>query len=182
MEHCSHQDRREEERGEEGCGVKRWDCFPLVTSLCLVMYKSLHYKSWAKGRCWGGLGKKKLYRTIISQSGNIRYLFEKQILTVLPFFIAKKNIDNTLCDPIDCGHQTLPSMEFSRQEYWSRLPFPTPGALPDPGIESVSPAFGRQILYHCITREALSIWWSILKNTLITKPFYWWLLIMPSII
>ena len=30
------------------------------------------------------------------------------------------------------------SMEFFRQEYWSRLPFPTPGDLPDPGIESVS--------------------------------------------
>ena len=29
-------------------------------------------------------------------------------------------------------------MEFSRQEYWSRLPFPPPGDLPDPGIEPVS--------------------------------------------
>jgi len=31
-------------------------------------------------------------------------------------------------------------MEFSRQEYWSGLPFPSPGDLPDPGIESMSPA------------------------------------------
>ena len=31
-------------------------------------------------------------------------------------------------------------MEFSRQEYWSRLPFPTPGDLPDPGMETVSSA------------------------------------------
>ena len=31
------------------------------------------------------------------------------------------------------------SMEFSRQEYWSWLPFPTPGDLPDPGIEPTSP-------------------------------------------
>jgi len=29
-------------------------------------------------------------------------------------------------------------MEFSRQGYWSRLPFPTPGDLPDPGIEPMS--------------------------------------------
>ena len=29
-------------------------------------------------------------------------------------------------------------MEFSRQEYWNRLPFPTPGNLPDPGIEPMS--------------------------------------------
>ena len=32
------------------------------------------------------------------------------------------------------------SMGFSRQEYWSRLPFPSPGELPDPGIEPRSPA------------------------------------------
>ena len=31
------------------------------------------------------------------------------------------------------------SMEFSRQEYWSGLPFPPPGDLPDPGIEPKSP-------------------------------------------
>ena len=31
-------------------------------------------------------------------------------------------------------------MEFSRQEYWSGLPFPSPGALPNPGIEPGSPA------------------------------------------
>ena len=33
------------------------------------------------------------------------------------------------------------SMGFSRQEYWSGLPFPSPGDLPDPGIEPRSPTF-----------------------------------------
>ena len=37
--------------------------------------------------------------------------------------------------------QALVSMEFFRQEYWSGLPFPSPGDLPDQGIESCSPAF-----------------------------------------
>ena len=32
------------------------------------------------------------------------------------------------------------SMGFSRQEYWSKLPFPSPGDLPDPGIEPGCPA------------------------------------------
>ena len=32
------------------------------------------------------------------------------------------------------------SMVFSRQEYWSGLPFPSPGDLPDPGIQSASTA------------------------------------------
>ena len=36
------------------------------------------------------------------------------------------------------AHQAPLSMEFFRQEYWSGLPFPTPGDLPDPGIESAS--------------------------------------------
>ena len=40
------------------------------------------------------------------------------------------------------------SMEFSRQEYWTGLPFPPPGDFPDPGIKCVCPATGRQILYH----------------------------------
>ena len=37
------------------------------------------------------------------------------------------------------AHQAPPSMGLSRQEYWSGLPFPSPGALPDPGIEPRSP-------------------------------------------
>ena len=41
----------------------------------------------------------------------------------------------TLCDPWTVAHQAPPSMGFSRQEYWSWLPFPSPGDLPDPGIE-----------------------------------------------
>ena len=35
---------------------------------------------------------------------------------------------------------TLQSMEFSRPEYWSEWPFPSPGDLPNPGIEPRSPA------------------------------------------
>ena len=38
-------------------------------------------------------------------------------------------------------HQAPLSMRFSRQEYWSGLPFPSPGDLPDPGIEPGSLAF-----------------------------------------
>ena len=37
-------------------------------------------------------------------------------------------------------NQVPPSMGFSRQEYWSGLPFPSPGYLPDPGVEPRSPA------------------------------------------
>ena len=37
--------------------------------------------------------------------------------------------------PWTVAHQAPLSVEFSRQEYWSGLPFPPPGDLPDPGIE-----------------------------------------------
>ena len=45
----------------------------------------------------------------------------------------------TLCNPVDCSPQAPLSMAFSRQEYWSGLPFSSPGDLPDPGMESASP-------------------------------------------
>ena len=40
--------------------------------------------------------------------------------------------------PWTVAHQAPPSTGFSRQEYWSVLPFPSPGDLPDPGIELAS--------------------------------------------
>ena len=43
-------------------------------------------------------------------------------------------------------HQAPPSMEFSRQECWSGLPFPPPGNLPDTGIEPRSPALWADVL------------------------------------
>ena len=42
--------------------------------------------------------------------------------------------------PWTVAHQAPLSVGFSRQEYWSGLPFPSPGDLPDPGIELGSPA------------------------------------------
>ena len=40
--------------------------------------------------------------------------------------------------PWTVARQALLSMEFSQQEYWSGLPFPPPGALPDAGVEPPS--------------------------------------------
>ena len=46
----------------------------------------------------------------------------------------------TLVSPWTVAHQVPLSMGFSRKEYWSGLPFPSPGDRPDPGIEPRSPA------------------------------------------
>ena len=56
------------------------------------------------------------------------------------------------------AHQAPPSMEFSRQEYWSGLPFPPPGNLPDPGIEYMT----RALQVDCLQ---LSHWESLLIHT-----------------
>ena len=55
-------------------------------------------------------------------------------------FVCAQSCPN-LCKPWTLACQALLFKEFSRQEYWSGLPFPTPGDLPDPGIESVSLVF-----------------------------------------
>ena len=60
----------------------------------------------------------------------------------------------TVCDPWTVANQAFPSMGFSRQEYWSGLPFPSPGDLLDPGIEPRSPwVAGRQ---GCIAGRSLN--------------------------
>ena len=48
--------------------------------------------------------------------------------------------DQLLATPWTVACQTLLSIEFARQEYWSGLPFHTPGDLPNPGIEPAFPA------------------------------------------
>ena len=42
--------------------------------------------------------------------------------------------------PWTVAYQAPSSMEFSREEYWSELPFPSPGDLPNPGIEPGFPS------------------------------------------
>ena len=64
----------------------------------------------------------------------------------------------TLCDPWTADCQAPLPMGFSRQKYWSGLPFPSSGDLPDPGIEPGSPVLqadslpseppGREMVYY----------------------------------
>ena len=66
----------------------------------------------------------------------------------------------TVCDPMDCSLQAPLSMGFSRQEYWSELPFPSPGDLPDPGIEPISlmsPALAGKFFTTSTTWEARTL-------------------------
>ena len=72
----------------------------------------------------------------------------------------------TLATPWTEAHQTPLSMGFSRQEYWSKLPFPYSGDLSNPGIESQCPALqadslltelpGKSIYIYIYISESLS--------------------------
>ena len=55
-------------------------------------------------------------------------------------------MSNSFVTPWTVACQAPLSMGFPRQEYWNRLPFPSPGDLPNPGIEPVSPAFAGRFL------------------------------------
>ena len=77
-----------------------------------------------------------------------------QVRTPLNFKCMHIQSCPTLCwTPWTVAHQASLSVEFSRQEFWSGLPFPNPGDLPDPGIEPnsfVAPAF-QAGFYPCAT-------------------------------
>ena len=77
-----------------------------------------------------------------------------------------------LATPRTAAYQAPPSMGFSRQDYWSGLPFPSPGNLPDPGIEPWSPAVEADALTSEPPGETMTNLDSVLKNrdiTLLTK-------------
>ena len=97
------------------------------------------------------------YMSHDSDSGNVLFLFcicfpysfqhftvnhKEQTLSYI--YIWKVKVKSPSCvqffaTPWTVAYQVPPSLGFSRQEYWSGLPFPSPGDLPDPGIEPGSP-------------------------------------------
>jgi len=75
----------------------------------------------------------------------VRFSFEKLICSFTKWSEVKQSEVKVLsrvrlfATPWTVAYQAPPSMEFSRQEYWSGLPFSSPGDLPNPGMEPRSP-------------------------------------------
>ena len=72
-------------------------------------------------------------------------LQEDSLLSEIPLLTVKVKVKSLshvqlFATPWTVAYQASLSMGFSKQEYWSGLPFPSPGDLPNPGIESGSPA------------------------------------------
>ena len=59
-------------------------------------------------------------------------------LLVVTLSVKSLQVCPSLADPMDCARQAPLSVEFSRQEYWSGLQWPSPGDLPNPEIEPAS--------------------------------------------
>ena len=78
--------------------------------------------------------------------------------------------------PWTVAYQVPQSMGFSRQEYWSGLPFPSPGDLPDPVIDTASPTLKADALPSELPEKPMAIMRTIpnrydLRNALKIKSF-----------
>ena len=65
-----------------------------------------------------------------------------------------------ICDPMDCSLPGSSTMEFRRQEYWSRLPFPSPENLPDPWIKPMSLALAGRFFTTASPGKPIAEWGS----------------------
>ena len=75
-------------------------------------------------------------------------------------------MSNSLVTPWTVACQAPLSTEFSRQEYWSGLPFPSPGDLPDPGIKPGSPALQADSYHLSHKRIPTSLWYEVIFHIL----------------
>ena len=71
--------------------------------------------------------------------------------------------------PWTVAHQSPLSLGFPRQEYWSGLPFPSPGDLPDPGIEPVSLALAGRF-FTTEPPDAKHVWLALISKMLAWYP------------
>ena len=65
--------------------------------------------------------------------------------------------------PWTVAHQDPLSVGFPSQEYWDRLPFPSPGDLPDPGIEPASPALQADSLPLSYKTSPITFYWQTIN-------------------
>ena len=113
-------------------------CQIYVSFLILIMPK---YGEYYYPHCTEEKIKQKCHLSVTESSSHML----KIKLCLQPPFTNKwvKSLSSVrlFATPWTVAYQPPPSMGFSRQEYWSGLLFPSPGDLPDPGIDPGSPAF-----------------------------------------
>ena len=68
--------------------------------------------------------------------------------------------------PQTVANQASMSMGFPKQEYWSGLPFPSPGDLTDPGIEPTTPALAGE--FFLLSHQGNALIWYLLSDLITT--------------
>ena len=142
--------------------VARW-LSRYLSSFRPTYLTGLLWGSKGNGMSWGliwvggysdSIQEDEIYFLILYKSYNLRYaddttlMAENEELKSLLMKVKEmkwSEVNSFSCvqlfeTPWTVAFQALPPMGFSRQEYWSGLPFPSPENLPDPGIEPRSPA------------------------------------------
>ena len=112
---------------------KYWFCvlFFLVQILSYSWFQSAHVNHWVPS---GGKGT----HTVWSRLSWFTFICS-QSYTIVFSESESCSVVTDSATPWTVAHQVPLSTEFSRPEYWSGLPFPSPGNLPDPGIKTRSP-------------------------------------------
>ena len=85
----------------------------------------------------------------------------------MAILVKSLSLVRLLATPWTVAYQAPPSMGFSRQEYWSGLLFPSPGDLPDPGIEPRSPTLRVDALLSESPGKLSSVWHIVTVNRFI---------------
>ena len=96
-------------------------------NLCLLHYRQILYHVTHQGSLFS--------LCLLLLGGVDAYVCPRSIAQSCP----------TLCDAVDCSLPDSSVQGFSKQAYWSRLPFPPPADLPDPGIKPMSPALAGRL-------------------------------------
>ena len=158
-----------------------WSWFPELIFLCSwALPLSVHWpgdllltnRMWQKGQNVISMGKlEKMwlppYEQILLGLLVLQTLIQQVAMLERPITLSCFSHVWLCVTPWTAASQAPLSMGFPKQEYWSGLPFPFPGDLPDPGTEPVSfhLLHCRQILYHWAIGEAWaknSIWFCLL--------------------
>ena len=85
-------------------------------------------------------GKKRFYINLKKEIYVPKIVIPIFLLACVCMCVSHSVVSDSSATPWTVARQAPLSMGFSRQEYWSVLPFPSPGDLPNPGIEPMSPA------------------------------------------
>ena len=122
---------------EQGTGLNALLCHLIFPT---ISWGSLGYLHLTVNR---DHGSKRLPNTRKNtQLVNLRAVIQIQVSDSQVHYLScarhAQSLSQLFVTPWTVAHQVPLSMEFSRQEYWSRLPFPSPGDLPCPGIKPTS--------------------------------------------